>query len=169
MADRSGARCPVTTRCSRFLSRLEQYAAVGPLRPRRMKRFLDAPETNVAVFAFLLNLPSELVQVPLFAGMPSARHWTAILACGRATLGDLVIALAAFWAVALAVRARAWVLVPTRGRVAGFVAVGAVLTIVMERLATGPIGRWAYADAIPVVPFLEVGLSPLVQSIACRR
>jgi hypothetical protein len=35
----------------------------------------------------------------------------------------------------------------------------------MERLATGPLGRWAYADAMPVVPVLEVGLSPLVQWI----
>jgi len=35
----------------------------------------------------------ELAQVPLFAGMPSAEHWQAILVCGRATLGDVVIAL----------------------------------------------------------------------------
>jgi hypothetical protein len=131
-----------------------------------MKRMIEAPETNVALFAFLLNLPWELAQVPLFAGMPNAQHWTAVLTCGRATLGDGVVALVAFWAVALAVWARAWVLAPTRGQVAGFVAVGVLITVVMERLATGPLGRWAYADAMPVVPVLEVGLSPLLQWIA---
>jgi hypothetical protein len=130
-----------------------------------MKRLIDAPETNVGIFAFLLNLPWELVQVPLFAGMPTAGHWTAILVCGRATLGDVVVALVAFWAVALAAGGRGWVIAPTRGRVAGFVAVGLLITIVMERLATGLFARWAYADAMPVVPLLEVGLSPLLQWI----
>jgi hypothetical protein len=57
------------------------------------------------------------------------------------------------------------VIAPTRGRVAGFVAVGLLITIVMERLATGLFARWAYADAMPVVPLLEVGLSPLLQWI----
>ena len=49
---------------------------------------------------------------------------------------------------------------PTRGPLAGFVAIGVLITIVMERLATGPLGRWAYTDAMPVVPVLAVGLSP---------
>jgi hypothetical protein len=130
-----------------------------------MKRLIEAFEANVAIFAFLLNLPWELAQVPLFAGMPTAQHWTAVLACGRASLGDVVVALVAFWAVAFAVGSRAWVLMPTRGRIAGFVAIGVLITIVMERLATGPLGRWAYTDAMPVVPVLRVGLSPVVQWI----
>jgi hypothetical protein len=130
-----------------------------------MKRLIEALETNVGIFAFLLNLPWELAQVPLFAGMPTERHWTAILVCGRATLGDVGIALGAFWAVALAAGGRGWVVAPTRGRVASFVAVGVLITIVMERLATRPLGRWAYADAMPVVPLLDVGLSPLLQWI----
>ena len=47
-------------------------AATAPCRWLRsiLGRFLDAPETNVAIFAFLLNLTWELAQVPLFAGMP---------------------------------------------------------------------------------------------------
>ena len=128
-----------------------------------MQRFVDAPETNVAIFGFLLNLPWEFAQVPFFAGMPSARHWTAILVCGRATLGDVAIALAAFWTVAVVVGARRWVLAPTRGRVAAFVAVGVSITIVMERLATGPLERWAYAERMPIVPVVDIGLAPLLQ------
>jgi hypothetical protein len=128
-----------------------------------MQRFADAPETNVAIFAFLLNLPWELAQVPLFAGMPTARHWTAVLACGRATLGDVAIALAGFWAVAAVVGTPRWVLAPTRGGVLGFTAAGVAITIGMERLATGPLGRWAYAERMPIVPLVDVGLSPLLQ------
>ena len=126
-------------------------------------RCLGAPETNVAIFAFLLNLTWELAQVPLFAGMPSSEHWRAILVCGQATLGDVVIALVGFWAVAASAHTRSWVLRPTVGQLTGFVAVGVLITILMEWLATQVLHRWAYAETMPVVPLLGVGLSPLLQ------
>ena len=126
-------------------------------------RLLRAPETNVAIFAFLLNLVWELAQVPLFADMPSAKHWHAILVCGRATLGDVAIALTSFWAVAASTHTRAWVLRPTAGQLTGFVTAGVLLTIVMEWLATKVLGRWTYAETMPVIPLLGVGLSPVLQ------
>jgi hypothetical protein len=124
---------------------------------------IAGPETNVAIFTFLLNLVWELAQVPLFAGMPTADHWRAILVCGRATLGDVVIALIAFWGVAAVARSRSWVVRPTVRQAVGFAAIGAVITIVMERLATQVLHRWAYAATMPVVPILDIGLSPLLQ------
>ena len=140
-------------------------AATAPCRRLRsiLGRFLDAPETNVAIFAFLLNLTWELAQVPLFAGMPSAEHWQAILVCGRATLGDVAIALVGFWAVAGAAHTRSWMLRPTAGQLTGFVAVGVLITILMEWLATQVLHRWTNAEAMPVIPLLGVGLSPLLQ------
>lgn len=41
--------------------------------------------------------------------------------------------------------------------------VGVLITIVMEWLATHVLGRWTYAASMPVVPTLEVGVSPLLQ------
>jgi hypothetical protein len=83
--------------------------------------------------------------------------------CARATAGDVVIALVAFWSVAGACRSRRWILAATRLQVVGFVAVGASITVVMEWLATQVLGRWAYAASMPTVPGLEVGVSPLLQ------
>lgn len=128
-----------------------------------LSRLRDAPETNISIFSFLLNLTWEFAQVPLFAGMPSAEHWRAILVCGRATLGDVVIALLGFWVVAASARARDWVLRPTAVQVIGFAAVGVLITVVMEWLATQVLGRWTYAEAMPIIPLLGVGLSPLLQ------
>jgi hypothetical protein len=125
-----------------------------------MNDILDAPETNVAIFAFLLNLAWEFAQVPLFAGMPMAAHWSAILIYARATLGDVGIALTAFWAVALAVRSRQWIVAR---QAAGFVSVGIALTIIFEWLATHVLARWAYATAMPIVPVLRIALAPLLQ------
>ncbi|MGH7412469.1 MAG: hypothetical protein ACREJ6_15615 [Candidatus Methylomirabilis sp.] len=130
-----------------------------------MNDFLDAPETNVAIFAFLLNLPWEFAQVPLFAGRPTAAHWSAILICARASLGDVGIALTAFWSVATAVRSRRWIVQARPGQTAGFVAVGVTITIILEWLATHMLGRWAYAAAMPIVPVLQIGLAPLLQWI----
>jgi hypothetical protein len=113
---------------------------------------LNQPEANVAIFAFLLNFPWEFLQVPFFAGMATAPHWEAIQFCTRASLGDAAIAVAAFWAVAVAVRSRRWIWHPRVPDVLGFVAIGVAITIVFEWLATGALGRWAYADIMPVVP-----------------
>lgn len=85
--------------------------------------------------------------------------------CSRAAAGDAVIALVAYWAVALVVRQRSWVIVPTASRVLGFTACGLAITIAIERLALGGLWMqgWSYAPLMPVVPGLGVGLSPLIQ------
>lgn len=132
----------------------------GPLR-----RVLEAPEANVAVFAFLLDYPWEFLQVPLFRGMAAAPHWEAVKFCTGATLGDAVIAVVAFWGVAAAAGTRRWILRPSAAQVAGFVAIGLAITLALEWLATGPLGRWEYAEAMPVVPLIGVGLAPALQWI----
>ena len=56
-------------------------------------------------------------------------------------------------------------LAPTRGHLAAFVAVGVIITTMMERLATGPLERWAYAERMPIVPLVDIGLVPVLQWI----
>ena len=128
-----------------------------------MRRLVDSLEMNVALFAVLLNLPWELAQVPLFIGMPTAEHWSALKVCGRATAGDAVIALVGFWAVAATARTREWIIRPTVLQVSGFVAVGVTITIVMEWLAVRVLDRWTYAQTMPTI--LGIGAAPLAQWI----
>jgi hypothetical protein len=75
----------------------------------------------------------------------------------------VVIALVAFWVVAAASRCRRWILGATGFQMAGYVAVGVSITVVMEWTATQVLGRWAYAPSMPTIPGLEVGVSPLLQ------
>lgn len=137
----------------------------APGGPKRLWRVIDAPETNVAVFAFLLNVPWEFLQMPLFASDPSSAKWEHLRSCTLASLGDAVIAVVSFWGVAATGRTRRWILQPTWRRVALFVAIGVEITVVMEWLATGVLARWAYADDMPVIPGLETGLLPVLQWI----
>jgi hypothetical protein len=130
---------------------------------KRAGALLDAPEFNVVVFSFLLNFVWEYWQVPFFRGMADRPHWEGVVACTRATFGDAGISLAAFWIVAVFVRTRSWVLKPRAGDILAFAAIGVAATIVLEYLATGSWGRWAYNDAMPRVPILGTGLVPLLQ------
>ena len=125
---------------------------------------LNLPEVNVAIFAYLLNFVWEMFQVPLFAGMRQMPHWEAVRFCARATLGDAEIAVVTFWLVAaFAATGRRWLLRPTRRHVAGFVAAGVTITVVLEIVFTRVWHRWSYSDLMPVVPVLGVGLSPILQ------
>ncbi|WP_220250545.1 hypothetical protein [Billgrantia montanilacus] len=133
-------------------------AGYGPL-----KRLLASPEFNVALFAFLLNFPWEFLQVPLFVAMPEMAHWDAVLFCTRATLGDVLIALIAFWVVAGLRRHRSWLLRPDTRSILGFIAIGIVITVGLEWHATELQQRWQYAERMPTLPLLGTGLAPLLQ------
>ena len=128
-----------------------------------LRRSLELPEVNVAIFAFLLNFPWEFLQSPLFRGLATAPHWQAVKTCALATIGDAAIALGAFWFVAVVAGSRRWITRPERLQLIGFVGAGLAATVVIERWATGVSGRWAYADAMPVVPLIGVGLAPMIQ------
>ena len=132
-------------------------------RMRTARSMLDLPEFNVLLFAFLVNYPWEFLQVPFFAGMPTAGHWDAILFCTRAAGGDALIALTGYWVVAFFWGSRYWILQPTVRQIGVFVAAGVVITIVFEWHATEIAQRWTYAERMPVLPVLGTGLLPLLQ------
>ena len=124
---------------------------------------MNWPESNVVLFAFLLNLPWELWQIPLFKNMPSLAHWDGVILCTRAALGDAAIALPAFWLVAAVAGTRDWIRRPTGITLGAFVAIGPVVTIVLEYWATQIGARWEYAEQMPRLPLLGTGLAPLLQ------
>lgn len=133
---------------------------------RASDRLTDLPEFNVFLFAFLLNYPWELLQVPLYQGMPDAAHWDAIKVCTRATLGDGIIMLLAYWSSALLVRDRWWIARPRLASILMLVGLGVAITVLLERLAVvsdNPNWGWRYAEAMPMVPILGIGLTPLLQ------
>jgi hypothetical protein len=69
----------------------------------------------------------------------------------------------AFWGIAAIAGSRTWVLGSRLGEAMGFIGIGLALTILIERLATGPLRRWEYAEAMPILPILDIGLAPLLQ------
>jgi hypothetical protein len=127
--------------------------------------FVDMPEINVAFFSFILHFVWEFIQAPLFAGMAEMNHGQGIVVCTEATVGDVGIALTAYWAGAAAARSRLWILNPSVRSLLVFLGVGVGLTIGLEYYSTEMTNRWAYADIMPLVPPFGTGLSPLLQWI----
>ena len=66
-----------------------------PLRTMPARRL--PPEVDLLVLSFLGHFAWEILQAPLFSSLSKTEHFVGIAICLKATLGDLVIAIAAFW------------------------------------------------------------------------
>ena len=124
---------------------------------------INSYELNVAIFSALLNFPWELWQVPFYTNMPSRPHWEAIKVCMRATLGDALITLVCFWIVSLVYRSRMWIRDPHLREILILVSTGIAITALIEWLSTQVWDRWAYSDSMPMIPWVNVGLLPVLQ------
>ncbi|MGB3755651.1 MAG: hypothetical protein WBA07_04665 [Rivularia sp. (in: cyanobacteria)] len=82
-----------------------------------------------------------------------------------ATFGDVLIALTGFWTVAFFSKSRCWFRQPKWWQLSIFILVSLVITIIFEKLATGVLNRWEYADIMPTLPVLGTGLTPIIQWI----
>ncbi len=122
------------------------------------------PEWVFAMYLLLLHFVWEMLQTPFYVDMATMAHWPATLFCLRATLGDVVIGLAAFGTAALLQRDRGWFLKPSRPALLAYLGVGLLATVLFERHAIAT-GRWTYASLMPVIPGLGVGVIPVLQWI----
>ena len=129
-----------------------------------MKRLTSIPELNIAFFAFLLNFVWEVLQTPFFVDI-STEITTIIWYRFHCTLGDVMISLAGFWFVALILRSRSWSLNLTKKKLLLFVAFGVSYTIFSEIKNVSFNKLWGYSDLMPVIPYIEVGIVPLIQWI----
>lgn len=127
------------------------------------KTFLNAPELHIGIVAFFLHFVWELIQTPLYECFRDMHYYTVVLLIIRATLGDVLISLAAFWSASVAVRSRFWIIDKGKKGLWVFLGMGMLITVVFEELATGPLNLWEYADAMPILPILGTGLAPVAQ------
>ena len=123
------------------------------------------PEFNVAIFALLLNFAWEILQAPLYVGMADMPHAQVTRACLQATVGDAVIMLIAYGAVAVVARSRRWIVAAGGWQLVLFTIIGVSITVAIEWMATHGywIGNWRYLSAMPLAPGTGIGVAPLLQ------
>jgi hypothetical protein len=107
-----------------------------------------------------INFIWEMAQMPLYKDMPFgvlSSWWL----CFRASIGDGVIVVA-IWALGAALFRRAdWFRPLWPRNLVVLLLSGAAIAVGVEIHAIST-GRWAYSELMPVLPVVDVGLSPLV-------
>ena len=128
-----------------------------------MIRWRDQPEIQLLMLALPLEIAWEIAQLPLYAFWYEKNWGYMLYSAAHCILGDLIILLVLLELMALLLRDRYWfkkrILVPG----ALFTLAGTGYTIYSEIRNVYFTGAWAYADRMPIVPAIGVGLAPLLQ------
>jgi len=114
----------------------------------------------LSVVAFALHLVWELLHIPLYTGY---EHLSPTLPISiYATSGDVLYTLGVFVFVSVANRSWNWATRIHSREVAWLAATGLLIALFVEYKALA-LARWEYVDAMPIIPFTNVGLSPIAQ------
>lgn len=113
-----------------------------------------------AVIAFSLNFIWELLQGPLYEGFNY--DWQHVSFCALASIADMLMVLILLFGFALMYINVYWVMNMDLDTSLPLILIGIVGAILAEFWHTSR-GDWSYAEAMPMVPLLEVGISPVIQ------
>ena len=130
---------------------------------RKSVQILAAPETNLFLFAFLLNFVYEVWQAPYYEFYRSPSLADKINDLTHCAFGDGIIILVSSWIVSALVRSRSWVLHPTLKLTFLFTSVGLLITLVSETYRVNV--SKAYGDPVLAVPLLGVSFLAVIQWI----
>lgn len=118
------------------------------------------PLVKLIFISFFLHIVWENAQAPLYLGYVSLSEQFFI--CFIGTIGDVVFTLAVYCCVALISGNYLWFL-KTKNKyflILGFV--GLIFAIIVEKVAL-TFGIWGYKKLMPTIPYLNVGITPLLQ------
>lgn len=114
----------------------------------------------IIVLSFLLNFAWELIQIPLYKdSFYSIGH---IAFCALASLADAIMVLLLYFGFALIFRNPFWMKHLNWKRIVMVILAGGT-GAVMAEIRHLSFGTWAYADLMPIIPVINVGISPVLQ------
>jgi hypothetical protein len=126
-------------------------------------QILAAPETNLFLFAFLLNFVYEVWQAPYYEFYNSPSLADKVRGLTHCSFGDGVIILVCSWVVSALVRSRDWVLHPTPKLTFLFTSIGLAITLVIETYRVNV--SQVYGVPVLAVPILGMSGLAVIQWI----
>lgn len=115
---------------------------------------------TIAVTAYMSNLIWEVAQGPLYKGFEyDLKHFSF---CALASVADMLMVLILFFSFALITKNVFWTRNMKAKKIGTLISVGGIGAIFAEMWHT-TMGDWSYAEIMPMVPFAEVGLLPVLQ------
>lgn len=114
----------------------------------------------VAASAFLLNFAWEVAQGPLYKNF--RYDWKHISFCALASVADMLMVLVLLFGFGIIYKSAFWIRHLSTGRMAALMLTGGAGAILSEMWHTAR-GDWYYAEAMPLLPGMEAGLTPVLQ------
>lgn len=115
---------------------------------------------TATVLSFLLNFAWELIQIPLY--IPSSYSIEHIAFCALASLADAILAMLLYFGCGLMFRNQLWI-EHLKWRYIIIVVLAGGTGAVLGEIRHLSLGTWAYADSMPLIPIVNVGISPVLQ------
>ncbi len=114
----------------------------------------------IIAFSFFLNYAWELLQMPLYKNTVfDLKH---IAFCGLASVADTIMVLLLYFGFATIYKQPFWIKHINIQRTLMLVTLGGIGAILGEMRHLSQ-GNWVYASSMPILPFVEIGLSPVLQ------
>ena len=114
----------------------------------------------IILIAFLFNVAWEILQIPLYKG--GVYEWDHILFCVLASVADVIMVQLIYFGFAFIFKSAFWIKNLSTTRIIILALTGGIGAVVAETRHLS-IGTWSYADIMPLVPLVKVGLSPVLQ------
>ncbi len=130
------------------------------LRRTAEKKMFNRFVITIILLAFLFNVAWEILQMPLY--IARVYGWYHILFCVLASIADIIMVLLIYFGFALIYKNALWVNKLNTKRIILLMLIGGVGAVLAE-IRHLSIGTWSYADAMPLIPVVHVGLSPILQ------
>lgn len=114
----------------------------------------------MAAISFILNEAWELIQMPLYSSaFYNLRH---VVFCTLGALADMIMVLLLYFSFAFIYKNLFWIIQSNWLKILVVMLTGAVGAVLSEKRHL-LLGSWAYDQSMPIVPFVNVGLSPFLQ------
>ena len=148
-----------------FLIPLTALILVGILHFSLLKKATDKKAFNkfvftIAVLSFLLNFAWELFQVPLY--IPSLYSLEHVAFCALASLADVIMVLLLYFGFALIFKNFLWIQHLNWKLIVIVILTGGAGAVLAE-IRHLSLGTWAYSHSMPIIPLINVGISPVLQ------
>ena len=115
---------------------------------------------TIIVLAFLLNYAWELIQIPLYKN--PAYDFKHIAFCTLASLADVLMVLLLYFGLAVIFKNPFWIQPLKLHRVVILVLIGGAGAVLAEMRHLSS-GSWAYDNSMPLIPIVNVGITPVLQ------
>lgn len=115
---------------------------------------------RVAILAFLLNFAWELIQMPLYQGSSYSISFIGFYAL--ASVADAIMVLLLYFGFALILKNMFWIEFLNTQQIIVVILTGGIGAVLSEMRHLS-LGSWVYDDSMPIIPYVNVGISPVLQ------